>query len=95
MTQEREAKRNYKAAFEALERAKTKMEGSAKQEEGLRRDLINSFDEYFEAKVGVKNCVSACSHETRRMIGYTLQVMWSPRTPQITPHSGQSRWRRT
>lgn len=55
MTQEREAKRNYKAAFEGLARAKTKMEGSATQEEGLRRDLIQSFDEYFEAKVGVKS----------------------------------------
>ena len=53
MTQEREAKRQYKEAFEALAKAKAKMEASAKQEEGLRRDLIESFDGYLEAKVGV------------------------------------------
>lgn len=53
VTQEREAKRQYKEAFEALAKAKTKMEASAKQEEGLRRDLIDSFDGYLEAKVGV------------------------------------------
>lgn len=51
MTQEREAKRQYKEAFEALAKAKAKMEASAKQEEGLRRDLIDSFDSYLEAKV--------------------------------------------
>ncbi len=51
MTQEREAKRNYKEAFEALTKAKAKMEASATQEEALRRDLIESFDGYFEAKV--------------------------------------------
>ncbi|CAM9629433.1 unnamed protein product [Pylaiella littoralis] len=50
VTQVREAKRNYKAAFEALARAKIKIEGSATQEEELRRDLINSFEEHFEAK---------------------------------------------
>lgn len=52
VTQEREAKRQYKEAFEALAKARTKMEASAKQEEGLRRDLIDSFDGYLEAKVG-------------------------------------------
>eukprot|EP00752_Nemacystus_decipiens_P009557 g8537.t1 len=50
VTQEREAKRQYKEAFEALAKAKAKMEASAKQEEGLRRDLIDSFDSYLEAK---------------------------------------------
>lgn len=53
MTQEREAKRQYKEAFEALAKAKTRMEVSSKQEEGLRRDLIDSFDGYLEAKVRV------------------------------------------
>lgn len=54
MTREREAKRKYKEAFEALEKAKVKMEASAKQEEGLRRDLIDSFEKiYSEAKVRV------------------------------------------
>lgn len=62
MTQEREAKRNYKAAFEALARAKVKMEGSAMQEEGLRRDLIKSFDEYFEEKVGVNQATGICTN---------------------------------
>lgn len=52
MTREREAKRRYKEAFEALAKAKGKMEASAQQEEGLRRDLIDSFEQkYLEAKV--------------------------------------------
>lgn len=52
ITQEREAKRQYKEAFEALAKAKAKMVASANQEEGLRRDLIDLFDSYLEAKVG-------------------------------------------
>lgn len=52
MTQEREAKRNYKEAFEVLAKAKAKMEASAQQEEELRKDLIESFDGYLEEKVG-------------------------------------------
>lgn len=52
VTREREAKRRYKEAFEALAKAKTKMEASAEQEEGLRRDLIDSFErKYLDAKV--------------------------------------------
>ncbi|CAN0064948.1 unnamed protein product [Scytosiphon promiscuus] len=51
VTREREAKRNYKEAFEALAKAKAKMEASAQQEEALRRDLIDSFErKYLEAK---------------------------------------------
>lgn len=51
VTRDREAKRAYKAAFEALAKAKAKMEASTKQEEGLRRDLIDAFDSFCEAKV--------------------------------------------
>ncbi|CAM9412742.1 unnamed protein product [Ectocarpus fasciculatus] len=50
VTQEREAKRNYKEAFEVLAKAKAKMEASAQQEEELRKDLIESFDGYLEEK---------------------------------------------
>ncbi|CAM9496000.1 unnamed protein product [Ectocarpus sp. 6 AP-2014] len=50
VTQEREAKRNYKEAFEVLAKAKAKMEASAQQEEELRKDLIQSFDGYLEEK---------------------------------------------
>lgn len=51
VTQEREAKRAYKEAFEALTKAKAKTEASARQEEGLRRELLASFELYCEAKV--------------------------------------------
>lgn len=44
-------KRAYKEAFEALAKAKAKMEASAIQEEGLRKDILDSFDNYCEAKV--------------------------------------------
>ncbi|CAM9338046.1 unnamed protein product [Ectocarpus sp. 12 AP-2014] len=50
VTQEREAKRNYKEAFEVLAKAKAKMEASAQQEEELRKDLLESFDGYLEEK---------------------------------------------
>ncbi|CAM9692682.1 unnamed protein product [Ectocarpus sp. 4 AP-2014] len=50
VTQEREAKRNYKEAFEVLAKAKAKMEASAQQEEELRKDLIESFNGYLEEK---------------------------------------------
>lgn len=63
VTQEREAKRNYKEAFEALTKAKEKMEASAKQEEALRRDLIEAFDGYFEAKVRRGGC-QALAHRS-------------------------------
>lgn len=52
ITREREAKRAYKEAFDALAKSKEKMEASSRQEEGLRKDLLDSFDTYCEAKVG-------------------------------------------
>lgn len=51
VTQGKGAKRAYKEAFEALAKAKAKMEASAIQEEGLRKDMLDSFDSYCEAKV--------------------------------------------
>ena len=48
---DREAKRAYKQAFEALQKAKVRMEASAGQEEALRRDLLDAFDSRCEAKV--------------------------------------------
>lgn len=83
MTQVREAKRNYKAAFEALARAKIKIEGSAMQEEELRRDLINSFEEHFEAKVGGRSYVPisfAHNMENERLF---FQVIWSTTSERI------------
>lgn len=51
VTREREAKKSYKEAFDALVKAKAKMEASARQEEGLRRELLSSFEAYCESKV--------------------------------------------
>lgn len=64
VTQEKGAKRAYKEAFEALAKAKAKMEASAKQEEGLRKEMLDSFDSYCEAKV--RNSVSQAFTPTRR-----------------------------
>ncbi|CAM9697798.1 unnamed protein product [Sphacelaria rigidula] len=51
VTREREAKRAYKEAFDALAKSKEKMEASSRQEEVLRKDLLDAFDTYCEAKV--------------------------------------------
>lgn len=51
VTQGKEVKRAYKEAFEALAKAKAKMETSADHEDDLRKDMLNSFDNYCEAKV--------------------------------------------
>ncbi|CAM9995473.1 unnamed protein product [Ascophyllum nodosum] len=59
---DREAKRAYKQAFEALQKAKVRMEASAGQEEALRRDLLDAFDSRCEAKAEE-------GHESSRLEG--------------------------
>lgn len=82
VTQDREAKRAYKQAFEALTKAKAKMEASTKQEEALRRELLLAFDSYSKTKVQ-SYYPEMASHEGFVVVSKALQ-----RYSQRGPHRG-------